>query len=402
MDHHPYKKSVRLISFVSLSIVILTLIISLIARGYQFNFKNGTILTSTGIFSATSKPKGALVYLNDRLVTATDNTLNLSPNTYHVKIVKDGYLPWEKDIQIKKETVYQSNSQLFRSVPDLNPITYTGAINPVISPDLTKIVYAVASASASSDNGLFIIELNKSFPLNLNRNTPRQLSPNLSNINWSKFEFTFSPNSRQILANNPIRKISYLLSLDEKINPKNLYDVTPTLKGITQNWQQQSDQLIAANLDKVPQELQPFVSTTSAQDIQLSDNQEKIFYLAQKDGNLTEEIITPPPAQSTQKQSRDIKKGNYYVYDLKDDTNFLIDSQSNMSKPTWLANSESILFTKGQEIKVVDYDNTNQHTLFAGTFNPDTVFPTIDGSKIITLVSPFQSASENLYTISIR
>lgn len=405
MSQQPYKKSLRLISLVFFSIVFLTLIISMIARGYKFNplnFKDGPIITATGILSATSKPKGAAVYLNDRLVTATDDTLNLSPNTYHLRIIKDGYLPWEKDIQIKKEIVYQSNSQLFRSVPDLSPITYTGAINPVISPDLTKIVYAIASASASADNGLFIIELNKSFPLNLNRTTPRQLSSNLSNINWPKFKFTFSPNSRQVLATNQNTNVSYLLSLDTPINLKNLYDVTPTLNTITQDWQKQSELLIAANLDKVPEELQPFVSTASAQDIQFSNNQKKIFYLAQKDGDLIEEIITPPPAQSTQKQSRDIKKGNYYVYDLKDDTNFFIANQSDINNPIWLANSESILFSSQEKIKVVDYDNTNQHTLFVGTFDPNTVFPMLDGNKIITLISPYQSAPENLYTISIR
>ena len=396
------KKSIVIISIVSISIACLTFIISLVARGYQFNLKNGNILTATGILSATSKPKGASVYLNDRLVTATDNTLNLTPDNYSLKIIKDGYLSWQKTIKIKKETVFQTDAQLFRSVPDLKPITYTGAINPSLSPDGTKIVYAIASASASIDNGLFIIEFNNNFSLNLNRNTPRQLSQNLSNINWSKFNFEFSPNSRQILATNPINNTSYLISLDTAINPKNLYDVTPTLNTIKSDWKNQLNQLIAAKLEKIPLELQPLVSTASAQDIQFSTSEEKILYLSQKDGNLIDKIITPPPAQSTQTQSRDIKTGNYYVYDLKDDTNFLIGSQSDIVNPNWLANSDSILFTNQQNIKAVDYDNTNLQTLFVGNFNPKTVFPTIDGNKIITLISPYQSAPENLYTISIR
>lgn len=402
MSQNPNKKSIFLISFVSFSIVCLTIIISLVARGYQFNLKSGTILTATGILSATSDPKGASVYLNDRLVTATDNTLNLSPDDYTVKIVKDGYLPWQKTIKIKQETVYQTDAQLFRSVSDSKAITFTGAINPAISPDSTKIVYAVASASASTDNGLFVIEYNNNFPLNLNGNSPRQLSQNLSNINWSQFNFEFSPNSRQILATNSISNTSYLISLDTAINPKNLYDVTPTLATIKNDWQNQLTQLNSTKMTKIPIELQSLISTASAKDIQVSANEEKVLYLAQKDGSLTNNIITPPPAQSTQTQSRDIKQGNYYIYDLKDDTNFLIGSQKDIINPSWLDSFDNIVFTTEQNIKVADYDGTNQQTLYRGNFNPKNVFPMIDGSKIMILISPYQGAPENLYTISIK
>ncbi len=402
MNQHSNKKSLLLISIVSFSIVFLTLVISFIARGYKINLKQGTILTATGILSATSEPKGASVYLDEKLVTATDNTLNLSPDTYTVKIVKDGYLPWQKTIQIKKETVYQTNTQLFRSVPDLKPITYTGAINPIVSPDNTKIVYAVASASASVDNGLYLMELTNSFSLNFTKNTAKQLSQNLANINWADFTFEFSPNSRQVLATNSLKNVAYLISLDTAINPKNLYDVTPTLNTIKTDWQDQLSQQMNSKLAKVPTVLQGLISTASAQDLQFSASEEKILFLAQKDGNLETNLITPPPSQSTQKQSRDIKAGNYYVYDLKDDTSFLIGSKNDIHNLTWLDSSDNIVFTNLQTIKVADYDGTNQQTLFAGNFNSNTVFPMPGGSKITTITSPYSGAPENLYTISIK
>lgn len=404
MSQNPNKKSILLVSIVSASIVIITIIISFIARGYKFNLdlKDGKILTATGILSATSDPKGASVYLNDRLVTATDNTLNLSPDTYTIKIVKDGYLPWQKKVQIKKETVYQTDAQLFRSVSDIKPITYTGAINPSTSPDGTKIVYAVASASASIDNGLYIIESGNNFPLNFNRNTPRQLSQNFNNVNWSEFSFEFSPNSRQILAINSTSNVSYLLSLDTTITSKNLYDVTPTIATIKTDWQNQLNQLTESKITKIPVELQSFISTSSAQDLQLSANEEKILYLAQKDGDLKDGIIPAPPAQSTQTQNRDIKKGNYYIYDIKDDTNFFIGSQEQITTPSWIDGSNNIVFTTQQNIKVADYDGTNQQTVYAGDFNPKNVFPSIDGTKIIVLISPYIGAPENLYALSIK
>ena len=62
-------------------------------------------------------------------------------------IPKFGY--WQKDIEIKKEVVYQTNTQLFRSSPDLKAITTTGAINPTLSPNGNLVIFSVASASAS-------------------------------------------------------------------------------------------------------------------------------------------------------------------------------------------------------------------------------------------------------------
>ena len=94
------KKSIIIITLVLLFITGSTYLISLYAQGYQFSLKKGASLTATGILSVTSQPKAASVYINNRLVTATDDTINLTPDTYVIKIAKDGYLPWQKTIQI--------------------------------------------------------------------------------------------------------------------------------------------------------------------------------------------------------------------------------------------------------------------------------------------------------------
>jgi hypothetical protein len=399
MSNPSTRKSLIVILLVSTLVVFGTYFISILARGYQVNLKNGS-LQATGIISANSKPKGASVYLNDRLVTATDDTLNLTPGDYQIKIVKDGYLPWQKNVQIKKELVYQTETQLFRSVPDLKPITVTGAINPTISPDFTKIVFSVASASATKDNGLYLIELTDN-PINISRNTPRLISTNYPNVDWSKFTFSFSPNSRQVLAFNKTTNINYLLNIDNQITSNNLSDVTTRLNLIKEDWNNQKQQLIASKLDQVPKALQTLVSTDSAQSISVTAD-DKVLYLAKVDGNLPDHIITPPPTQSTQTQSRNIKKGNYYVYDIKDDTNFLIGASTNITSPFWLPNSNSIIFVEGQNINTIDYDGTNKLTLFGGNFDKNSVYPWSDGSRIITLTSPYTNAPANLYAISIR
>lgn len=395
------KKSLIVILSVFALIIFGTYIISIIAKGYQLNFKNGTVLQATGLLSATSKPKSASVFIDDRLVTATDDTINLPPGEYNIRISKDGYLPWKKTVQIKKEIVYQTDTQLFSSVPDLQPVTLSGAINPSLSPDGSKIIFAVASASASINNGLYQIELNDNI-IPINKKMPHQIAQNFPNLDWSKFTFDFSPNSRQILANLKNSNITYLISLDSQINTKTISDVTPRISIIKEDWENQSKQLIAAKIEKLPLDIKNLISTDSAKNISFSQTEDKILYLAKDNSKIKENIITPPPAQSTQIQTRDIKKGNYYVYDIKDDTNFWIGPQNSVTNPFWLPNSNNIVFIEDKKIKVIEYDATNKQVLFAGNFNPNVVFPWSDGSRIITLTSAYIGAPENLYSITIR
>lgn len=395
------KKSLSIILFVLVLIIGVTYGISFFARGYQISTKGKVSFLATGIISSTSKPKGASVYIDDKLITATDDTINLPPSEYTIKIVKDGYLPWQKTVQIKKEIVYQTDTQLFRSSPDMKPITLTGAINPAISPDHSLVIYSVASASASKDNGLYLLELNNSLTF-LSKNLPKQLSSNLQNLDWSKFSFTFSPNSKQILAYNPNNNVNYLINLDNTTDFKNLYDITAKLSLIKEDWKIQEQQIIKSKIALLPLEIQAVISTSSAKNITFNSDETKLLYLAQADSSLKKDLITPPPAQSTQTQIRDIKKGSYYVYDLKDDTNFFIGSLEALYNPNWLANSNNLIYVEDQKIQTVEYDNTNKQTLFAGNFNKDVVYPWLDGNKIITLIAPYSNAQENLYSISIR
>jgi len=396
------KKSLLIISAVFASVICLTYLISVVARGYQINLQNnsGSLFKATGLLSATSKPKSASVYVNDKLITATDDTINLAPGDYQVKIVKDGYLPWEKSFHIKKETVYQTDTNLFRSVSDLKSLTSSGALHSSISPDYSKVIYAVASASASHDNGLYLIELTDN-PLPIGRNIPRQIATNFTSVDWSQFNFTFSPNSRQILASNQTGTVNYLLSLDTPITATNLSDATSRLSIIKTEWRQQSSQIITTKTDKLPSDLRQLISTSSAT-LSFNSSEDKVLYLAISDGNIKDNIITPPPAQSNQPQSRQLTKGNYYVYDIKDDTNFLIGPESALLSPFWLANSNNIAFVENKAIKVVEYDGTNKQTIYAGNFDPNAVYPWADGSRIIALISPFTSAPANLYAIIIR
>jgi len=401
MPNNSDKKSLLTVLSVFTFVVFATLVIAFFANGYQISFKHGPVLKATGLLSATSRPKSAPVYIDGQLVTATDDTINLPPGTYSVKIVKDGYLPWQKTVTIKREVVYLTEANLFRSVPELKPITLSGAINPTVSPDKTKIVYAVADASDSKDNGLYLLDSTEN-PLSLNRNPIRQLYPNTPQIDWSKFVFKISPNSRQIIATNSLSQINYLLPLDSPVTTKHLFDATSQLGLIETEWQNQENQLVASRLQRLPETLKPLIATGSASLINFSPDETKVLYLANDNGKIDKIITTPPLSQSDQPQVRTLKKGHYYVYHLKEDTNYLIGSSQSVSSPFWLPDSNNLAYVESNTIKAVDYDSTNTQTIYAGSFNSQVVIPWSDGAKIITLTSAYSGSPENLYSISIR
>lgn len=402
MSQHKDKKSLLVIFSVFSLVIVGTYLVTLLARGYQPHIsQTGISLKSSGLLSATSKPKGASVYLDNKLITATDDTINLSPGEYLLKIAKDGYFPWQKNILIKKETVFQSDAQLFRSSPDLRPITQAGAINPTVSPDYSRVVYAVASASANSDNGLYLIEIVNS-PLALIKSSPRQISPNYPNIDWSTASFVFSPDSRQILASFKQSNTNYLLNLDSPIDSSVLVDVTYKLSTIKNDWLNKEQELVKAKIERLPEAVQAVVATESSKDILISFDDSKVLYLSSGSFSIPNVINSPPPAKSTQAEDRNLKPNHYYVYDVKDDTNFLIGSKSVVHSPFWLYGSSNLIYIDGQSVIGIDYDSANRHILFSGQVNSNIIFPWADGTKIGILTPAYSGSTENLYAVTIR
>lgn len=401
MNTDTNRKSLLIILAVASIVVSGTFLISIFARGYRIDTNNGNFkLKVTGLLSATSKPKSASVYIDNLLVTATDDTINLSPGNYQIKITKNGYLPWEKNILIQPELVYQADAQLFRTTPDLKPITQSQVINPTISPDATKIIYALASTSATSkDNGLYLLELTE-LPLLMSKNSEKLLASNLPHLDWSKYNFQFSPNSKQVIATSKTNPNVYLFSIDQTINQKNLFDVSSQLEKIKADWKNLEEQSIQNKLEKIPPQLKTLIATNSAI-LSFNSTDDKILYQASSSAQLTIVMPTPPPAQSTQTQNRILKKGFYYVYDIKDDTNFLI-GDTTISHISWIPYSNDLIYIQNKNVNVIEYDSTNHHILYSGYYSPTITLPTPDGFRLIISVSTSKNSPENLYTMTIK
>jgi len=130
----------------------------LFARGYRPDFTRRS-LQPTGLLVLKSLPDGAQIYINGKLTSATDTTINLTPGTYKVEVKKQGFSIWDKTLQVDAEVVTRAVATLFPSVPSFKAITTTGATNPIFSPDGTKIVFTNKSKA-------YLLDLNES-PLGL-------------------------------------------------------------------------------------------------------------------------------------------------------------------------------------------------------------------------------------------
>ena len=291
------------------------------AKGYRPNLQTGG-LAGTGLLVANSFPDGAQVFINGKLTTATDETLNLTPGDYQIEIRKDGFTSWKKTLVLKAELVTQTNATLFSSVPTLKPLTFTGALNPTPSPDGQKIVFFVQNSANPAKNGLWVLEL--SGMRFIRTKEPRQISRSLGidfSQEFASLRLTWSPDSQEVLLSSP--DANYLLDASRFNDQGDLQDVTARLSVIFSDWEASLARKELEQLLLLPPEMQ-LVATASATNLYFSPDEEKLLYTAKAAATIPEDLVPPLPAESTQAEERSLEPGATYVYDLKEDKNFRV------------------------------------------------------------------------------
>lgn len=418
------------------------------AKGDRLNSKG--IVQGTGLLSANSFPPGATVLVDGNQVGITDNnTIYLEPKVYQVEIRKDGYSPWKKDLKIEAELVNQTNAQLFRLAPSLTPLTSTGVTNLSPSPDGQKLLYYTASASAKTNNGLYLLDLNNGF-LSTSKE-PRQISEEASGFDLATSNFIWSPDDTQVILSSNGHDV--LLDVNKKNNLSILPDIGFEKKQLLSEWESQLYQRERQFFSKFPDEFVR-IATQSAKNIYLSPDKKKVVYTATASANLAEDLIPPLPASNTQTQTRQINPGKTYVYDREEDKNFLLDFtnaatnsaskkflaidlykqqpltleaspsaflhlQATSSAQTainfgsyysslyssglqWFPDSKHLLFAEQDQIYLIEYDNTNKTAIYAGPFANHFLYPWPDGSKVLILTSFGAETPRNLYAIELK
>lgn len=389
------------------SVGFLTLIVGVIAygRGYRWNFKNNS-LASTGILSVNSSPNAAKIYLNGQFKGATDINLALSPSSYLVEIKKDGYNSWTKTVKIRGELVYTIDAQLFPLNPSLSPLTNLGIVK-TLPVDQTERIIIFSDNGDPVKDGIYLFEAGKR-PLSLlpplkllifKKDLP------LLDLDFKKTDVYFSPDYKEAIfdfQNIQGDSRAYLLSLDG--DNKNLFEVSSSKTTLLTAWEEERNKEIQKILETFPKEIVK-VASDSFNIVSFSPDKTKLLY--QSKNNLKLPVIIDPPliAANQTNEERDLIKNNYFVYDRKEDKNFLIENWKweTENYAQWYPDSKHLVFFDNKKISVVDYDNTNKQTVYSGPFEGSFFINTSDG-KIITLsnLNPENNKLPDLYLVGIK
>lgn len=393
------KKKLALYIVTIVFLLTATTAVILYGKGYAFSFGNGKIgILGTGLLAATSQPDGAGIYIDGHLTSATNNTINLPPGEYDVKISEAGYSTWEKKIKIEKEVVSSAYAFLIPTAPKLDNITTTGVSNPVLDPTRTKIAYTVSSLEDSRKNGVYILDMGLRPILTLQSSSTQIVDDTIDD--FSKSALSWSPDAKELIATISAGTASttYLLKTTFNSNPQ---DITATLASVNSSWKNQKDIQDQSQLLGLKTELQNIIKEDFAI-LSWSEDETKILYTASKSATLP--LIINPPLIGTNSTSevRGINKGSIYVYDLKEDKNYKI-MDANATSLSWFTDSKHLIYVVDGKIQIMDYDGQNRIMVYAGPFVDNYVFSWPDSSKLLILTDLGNSnALPNLYTIGLK
>jgi len=442
----------RLIIFTIFVLVLIAVIAY--ARGYRFNFREGTI-SSTGIISVNSTPRPAKVYINGVLQGATDTNLTLPYGQYSVEVKKEGYSSWKKDVLLKGELVMSLNALLFSKNPSLTPLTNLGISKAVSVGNTDKIILLTTTGDTEKD-GVYLFEPN-SQPLTIFPPLKLLMLQSLLpiDVDMNTAEFEFDPNYRQAIVTfdyvvtdeakkemTDASTISYLITLDNQ--NVELFDITNSKETILAKWEAEKNKELLKIIETLPKKLQK-TATESFYIVSLSPDEKKVMYVAKDDSSLP--IILDPPLIGANQtpEVRNIKKGNLYIYDKKEDRNFHIpltheieipkptptvpasmpseDSISPSVSPTptppqilnaplvrtiqqtvlWYPTSEYIAIKEDKQIVVMQYDGENKEVVYAGPFSPEYFGISPDWNLMVVInLNPQNNEYGDLYSVGIR
>ena len=347
------------------------------AKGYTFSTTEKKIV-GTGIITISSEPDAASVFIDGHLTTATNATISsLPPKKYSVKVVKEGFIPWEKEVSVTEGVVTEVKVTLFPAIPTIYPLTFSGVKNPILSPDGSKLVYLVPKNVKKG--GVWVWSLVRNQQIAFARSAePHQISSSTL-IDFSDAVLKWSADSKQVLAT--IGNNNYLLETDQlNEEPK---DITPLLDATLKGWEEDINSKDSARILNIKDINLRKVASDSAF-LRWSPDESK--FMARPE----------PILEGIEKDVLGIK-----VYDLEQKGEY---SLPQALAHIWLPDSRHIILIEKDNISLIDFDGTNKAVIFAGNFMDNFVFPWPDSSRLVIISSlPTPTASEpNLYGINLR
>lgn len=375
---------------VVLAILTVTVGIFLYSAGYRLKKPEQGVTVDfkkTGMISARSIPEGAYVYINGVLKSATNNSIgSLDPGLYKLKIIKAGFMPWEKEVEVFPELVTDITAVLVSQTPRLEPLTNTGARNPVISPSFNKLAYF---SEGSEKPGIWVIPLTGAGGFNIFRTDPYiAIEDNPLSLFSDGKSIVWSPDEEQMLVQNG-KDQYFVITLATK-QTERVLDPKPIL----QKWDDEllkKRQYVVDTID-LPDELKKLATAPEAS---WAPDGKKFMYKRKNEATIEYRVFNmekPLP-----------------VNEKEDNLVFSLPALAPQPKIAWYSDSFHLILTEGEIdkdkrgiISLIRIDGTNRTELYNNTMFEDEVFSAPGGEKIIFSTSYRSDGLTNLYTLSIR
>ena len=375
---------------------LLTLIILLSVTSLIFLYTSGfrlqkdeeevVNLATTGMISAKSIPEGASVFLDDELITATNDTISgIEPGMHSLRIVKKGYEEWSKEIEVFEALVTDITAVLVSQSPMFEPLTNTGASNPSISPSLSQLAYF----SKDEENpGVWIIPINQG-GLNIFRTNPSVILEDTQVNKYSDGKsITWSPDEKELLVETN-DSFFYLVDLENN-----------TAQSVTT-----SQLIITAWKEELKAKREGFVAKL--------DISEEIRTLA-----LSDEVLWSPDEKKFLFTTYVGDVIQYKVYNMEKPLpvgenieTIVFEKNINEAQPeiTWYSDSFHLILTEGNiveekigTISLIRIDGTNKVEIYGQSLHSPKVYSAPSGDKVIILTSFKSDEKTDLYTVSVR
>jgi len=343
-------------------------------------------LATTGMISAKSIPEGASVFLDDELVTATNDTISgIEPGMHSLRIVKKGYEEWSKEIEVFEALVTDITAVLVSQSPTFEPLTNTGASNPSVSPSLSQLAYF---SKDEEDPGVWIIPINQG-GLNIFRANPSVVLEDTQVNRYSDGKsIMWSPDEKELLVETN-DSFFYLVDLENN-----------AAQSVTT-----SDLIISAWKDELKSKREVFVAKL--------DIPEDIRALA-----ISDDVVWSPDEKKFLFTTQYGDMLQYKVYNMEKPLpvgenveTMVFEKNINEVQPkvTWYSDSFHLILTEGNiledklgTISLIRIDGTNKVEIYGQSLHSSKVYSAPSGDKVIILTSFKSDEKTDLYTVSIR
>ena len=288
-------------------------------------------------------------------------------------------------MEVFAELVTDITAVLVSGSPRLEPLTNTGAANPIISPSLSKLAYF---SNDPLKPGVWVIPLNqgglslfKSNPYIVIQDTQRNKYSGGTIIEWS-------PDEKKILVEDA-NKLLYLVDLQSGVAQS-----TSSPEKVRKEW---SDELTKKRNDFLERlEIPDNIRTVAVQPTTMWSPDDKKF------------LYTKAVAQDTEYRVYNMEKP-IPIGEKVDNLVFTIKKTDRQPIISWYYDSFHLILTSMDPeeknrgtINLIRIDGTNNTEIYNNTMYSENVYSSPGGDKLIMLTTFKSTGATNLYTLGIR